>query len=101
MGTKPFEFVDLTDKKTQESFSFEEDKMTDSSPSLIRTIGYLQSLIEKHKNGEVFNITVIALLKDERVSIWLPESIQDGELDGLYEPIITALKSAADSSTLN
>ena len=101
MKEKPIEFVDLTDDKTQSSYSFDEDGMTETAPSLARTISYLQGLINKHKNGEIYNMTVIALFKDERVSIWLPSTIQDGELDKLYDPIIEALKASSPASEMN
>ena len=101
MGTKPFEFIDLTDQEQSNSYNFDEDEMTEETPSMIRTLGYLQSLIEKHKNGEIFNMTIITILKDERISIWLPSSIEDGELDELYNPIIEALKNSYPSSEFN
>jgi hypothetical protein len=101
MGTKPFEFVDLTDEKTQASYSFDDEEMTETSPSIARTIGYLQNLINRHKKGEVYNMTVIALLKDDRVSIWLPATIGEGDLDTLYDPIILALKNSNPDSEFN
>lgn len=92
---KAFDVIDLT--KTKISL----DDLPEDSSGLLKSLGYLNDLTKKFKNGEVFNMTVIALLKNGKVSIWKPASINSDDIETLYEPLIQALENGEENILIN
>jgi len=94
---KSFEFIDL-DKDQMSNFM---DNNIEDSPynGTLKAISYLQEIIKKQKNNEVHSMTIITLLKNGKVSIWLPEQIEESEMEELYEPIIELLSLDKTTST--
>lgn len=92
---KPFTIVDTTEVKYGLS------DLPNNASNIMKSIGYLQDLIERFKNGEVETMTAVALLKDGRASIWVPNGLDHAKIDELYDPIIEELKKSDSNSYLN
>lgn len=95
----PFDYIDLTKTPNKD---IPEDFLEHADFGPLKAIAYLQKLIKQYKRNQVHSMTVISLLKNGKVSIWLPDAIDESEIESLYEPIIDLLSNREDyNSNLN
>lgn len=92
----PFDFVDLTRTGTPVT-----NEINAYSPYMLNAISYLENVIDKIKAGEVHAMTVVALLNNGKATLWIPQSVQEGEVSEVYDPIIEALKATGPMSESN
>ncbi len=89
---RPFEFVDLTTSQTIE--------YDDRYEGTLRAVSYLQDLAKKHRKNEVHCMTVVALLKNGKVSMWVPESIElENSSNDVYDELIKMMSTQDIPST--
>jgi len=89
---KAFEFVDLTLGQT-----IEYDERYEGT---LKAVSFLQDLAKKHRKNEVHCMTVITLLKNGKVSVWMPESTEmDPDAEVLYNELIRIMSSQETPTT--
>ena len=90
-----FPIIDMTE------MNYGLSELPENAPNIARSIGYLQDLIERFKNGEATTMTVVALLNDGRASIWLPNGLNHAKVDELFDPLIEELRESTKKTLLN
>lgn len=69
--------------------------------NIVKCIGYLHDLIERFRNGEATTMTSVTLLKDGRMSVWVPNGFSHNKVDSLFDPIVKELKESETLLEIN
>jgi len=88
LKNKPFEFFDIT----SEPYSL--SNISNVSNNTAKCIGYLHDLIGRFRSGEAITMTSVALLKDGKSSIWIPNGFNHEKIDKIFDPVIKELKDS-------
>jgi len=92
---KPFTVSDIT----LESYSLSD--VPKNANNVVKCIGFLHDLIARFRNGEAITMTSVALLKDGKSSIWIPNGFSHEKIDKIFDPVIKELKESEPNLQVN